>query len=214
ALTRAQRHLDGGGDPDDLNSVGLARVLSGEIPWRQHVHRADDIMTAIRLADEFGYNLVIDHGTEADLVADRIAERGIPVITGPLVMCRYKEEMKNRSLGTPGRLAAAGVKIAIATDHGVVPVQFLPYQAALAVREGLDRTTALEALTISPAEILGIDDRLGTLEPGKDADICIWTGDPLDIAQRVETAYIQGQPIYHYDHQRHTGVLDGEDWSL
>jgi len=182
----------------DLKLEALGRVLRREIPWRQHCHRADDIATAIRIADEFGYDLVIDHGTEAYLLADIIAARGIPVIIGPLLTSRSKVELRNRSLANPGRLARAGVTIAITTDHPIVPINFLAYQAAFAVKEGLDRETALRALTINPARIAGIDDRLGSIEVGKDGDLVIWSGDPLDVLSRVERAFIDGAEIYTY----------------
>ena len=182
----------------DLKLEALGRVLRREIPWRQHCHRADDIATAIRIADEFGYDLVIDHGTEAHLLADIIAAKGIPVIIGPLLTSRSKVELRNRSIANPGRLARAGVTIAITTDHPVVPINFLAHQAALAVKEGLDRQTALRALTINPARIAGVDARLGSIEPGKDADLAIWSGDPLDVLSRVERALIDGRPVYAY----------------
>ncbi len=182
----------------DLKLEALALVLRRQIPWRQHCHRADDIATAIRIADEFGYDLVIDHGTEAHLLADIIAARGIPVIIGPLLTSRSKVELRNRSLANPGRLAKAGVTIAITTDHPVVPVNFLAHQAALAVKDGLDRETALRALTINPARIAGIDDRLGSIEPGKDADLVIWSGDPLDVLSRAVRVFIDGAEIYSY----------------
>jgi len=191
----------------NLKLEAIGRVLRREIPWRQHVHRADDIATALRIADEFGYELVIDHGTEAHLVADRLAERGVPVIIGPLFTSRSKVELRNRSLANPGRLARAGVTIAITTDHPVVPINFLVHQATLAVKEGLDRETALRALTINPARILGIEDRLGSLTVGKDADLCIWSGDPLDVMQRVERAFIDGREIYAYDYAEAEGVF-------
>ncbi len=180
----------------DLKLEALGRVLLREIPWRQHCHRADDIATAIRLADEFGYDLVIDHGTEAYLLADILAARDIPVIIGPLFTSRSKVELRNRSLANPGRLAKAGVTIAITTDHPVVPIHFLAHQAALSVKHGLDRDTALQALTINPARIIGIADRLGSIEPGKDADLVIWSGDPLDVLSRVERAFMDGTEIY------------------
>src|SRR6266851_1815167 len=182
----------------DLKLEALGLVLRRQIPWRQHCHRADDIATAIRIADEFGYDLVIDHGTEAHLLADIIAARGIPVIIGPLLTSRSKVELRNRSLANPGRLAKAGVTIAITTDHPVVPVNFLAHQAALAVKDGLDRETALRALTINPARIAGIDDRLGSIEPGKDADLVIWSGDPLDVLSRAVRVFIDGAEIYSY----------------
>jgi imidazolonepropionase-like amidohydrolase len=180
----------------DLKLEALAKVLRREIPWRQHCHRADDIATAMRIAEEFGYDLVIDHGTEAHLVADLLAERNIPVIIGPLFTSRSKVELRNRSLANPGKLAAAGVTIAITTDHPVVPINFLVHQASLSVKYGLDRETALRALTINPARIIGVEDRLGSLEPGKDADIVIWSGDPLDVLSRVQRAFMDGQEIY------------------
>jgi imidazolonepropionase-like amidohydrolase len=191
----------------DLRSEALARVLQGEIPWRQHSHRADDIATGLRIAREFGYRLVIDHGTEAYLIADVIAEHGVPVVVGPLISGRVKVELRNISMAGPGILAAAGVTIALTTDHPFLPIHYLTHQVALAVREGLDRTTALESITINPARIAGIDDRLGSLEPGKDADLCVWTGDPLDPMSRVESAYIGGRLVYAYDHETRQGVF-------
>jgi imidazolonepropionase-like amidohydrolase len=191
----------------DLGLEALARVLRREIPWRQHCHRADDIATAIRISREFGYELVIDHGTEAHLLADLIAAESIPVIIGPLFTSRSKVELRNRSLANPGRLAAAGVTIAITTDHPVVPINFLIHQASLAVKEGLDRDTALRSITINPARIIGVADRLGSLEPGKDADLVIWSADPLDVTSRAERAYQDGLEIYAYDYDRGEGVF-------
>jgi imidazolonepropionase-like amidohydrolase len=185
----------------DLKLEALGRVLRREIPWRQHCHRADDIATAMRIAEEFGYELVIDHGTEAHLLADKIAAAGIPVVIGPLFTSRSKVELRNRSLANPGRLAAAGVMIAITTDHPVVPINFLIHQATLAVKEGLDRETALRSVTINPARIIGVADRLGSIAAGKDADLVIWSGDPLDVMSRAERAYIGGREIYRYDYE-------------
>jgi imidazolonepropionase-like amidohydrolase len=191
----------------DLKLEALLRVLHKEIPWRQHCHRADDIATAMRIAREFGYNLVIDHGTEAHLVADQIAAAGIPVIIGPLFTSRAKVELRNRSLANPGRLAAAGIEISLTTDHPVVPIHFLIHQATLAVKEGLDRDVALRSVTIHPARIIGCADRLGSLEPGKDADVVIWSGDPLDVMSRAEVAYQNGREIYRYDYDLRDGVF-------
>ncbi len=191
----------------DLKLEALGRVLRREIPWRQHCHRADDIATAMRLAAEFGYDLVIDHGTEAYLLADKIAAAGIPVVIGPLLTSRSKVELRNRSLANPGRLAAAGVTIALTTDHPVVPVHFLIHQATLAVKEGLDPVTALRSVTINPARIIGVADRLGSLSAGKDADLVIWSGDPLDVMSRAEAAYIGGREIYRYDYASRSGVF-------
>jgi imidazolonepropionase-like amidohydrolase len=191
----------------DLGLEALGRVLRREIPWRQHCHRADDIATAMRIAREFGYQLVIDHGTEAHLVADLLAEQSVPVIIGPLFTSRSKVELRNRSLANPGRLAAAGITIAITTDHPVVPIHFLIHQASLAVKEGLDREAALRAVTINPARILGVDSRIGSIEPGKDADLVIWSGDPLEVTSRAERAYQDGGEIYRYDYGRREGTV-------
>jgi imidazolonepropionase-like amidohydrolase len=191
----------------DLKLEALSRVLRREIPWRQHCHRADDIATAMRMAREFGYELVIDHGTEAYLLADQIAAASIPVIIGPLFTSRSKVELRNRSLANPGRLAAAGVTIAITTDHPVVPINFLIHQVTLAVKEGLDPVTALRAVTINPARIIGVADRIGSLTVGKDADVVIWSGDPLDVMSRAERAFTNGQEIYRYDYDRREGVF-------
>jgi imidazolonepropionase-like amidohydrolase len=193
----------------DLKLEALSRVLRREIPWRQHCHRADDIATAMRMAREFGYDLVIDHGTEAYLLADQIAAAQIPVIIGPLFTSRSKVELRNRSLANPGRLAAAGVTIAITTDHPVVPIHFLIHQATLAVKEGLDPVTALRAVTINPARIIGCADRIGSLSVGKDADLVIWSGDPLDVMSRAERAFLDGREIYRYDYDLREGVFDG-----
>jgi imidazolonepropionase-like amidohydrolase len=187
----------GDGEPvdRDLRWETLGMVLRREIPWRQHSHRADDIATAMRLADEFGYRLVIDHGTEAAPLADRIAERGVPVLIGPLLTSRSKVELRNRSLANPGRLAAAGVELGIITDHPVVPIQLLHVQAALAVKDGLDPAVALRAVTLVPARVMGVDDRVGSLLAGKAATVCIWSGDPLDVRSRVEAAWIEGRQV-------------------
>jgi imidazolonepropionase-like amidohydrolase len=190
----------------DATLESLAQVLSGEIPWCQHTHRADDIATAIRLADEFGYRLVVNHGTEGHLLADVLAEREIPVIIGPLFTSRSKVEVNRRSLRNPGILARAGVKIAITTDHPVVPIDFLVHQATLSVKEGLDTDTALRSITINPAEILGLDDRVGALAPGLDADIVLWSGDPLDVMSRALRVWVNGAEVYHFDEVKGEGV--------
>jgi imidazolonepropionase-like amidohydrolase len=190
----------------DLKLEALGRVLRREIPWRQHCHRADDIATALRLAAEFGYDLVLDHCTEGYLLVDKIAAAGVPVVTGPLITARSKVELRNRTLANPGVLAAAGIMVAIATDHPVVPVHLLVLQAALAVKEGMDREAALRAVTINPARIMRVDDRIGSLVPGKDADLVIWSGDPFDVMSRAEVAYIGGREVYRYDHASRSGA--------
>lgn len=191
----------------DATSEVLVRVLAGELPWSQHCHRADDIATAIRLSEEFGYRLVVNHGTEGHLLADVLADRGIPVVIGPLFTTRSKVELRGRHLRNPGLLARAGVTIAITTDHPVVPINFLVHQATLAVKEGLDRDVALQALTVNPARIMGIDDRVGSLTKGKDGDVVVWSGDPLDVMSRAQRVFVGGREVYTWDDDTREGVV-------
>ncbi|WP_449283889.1 amidohydrolase [Leucobacter sp.] len=179
----------------DLDLEALADVLSGELFWDQHVHRHDDIATALRIADEFGLRLVINHGTEAHKLAAVLAERGIPVIFGPILSARGKVECAEADPANAARLAEAGVRLALTTDHPVVPQQHLVLQAALAVREGLSREAALAAVTVEPARIARIDDRVGALAPGLDADLVLWSGDPLDVASRVRAVVVDGVAV-------------------
>ncbi|KAB8189405.1 amidohydrolase family protein [Nonomuraea phyllanthi] len=176
----------------------LTQVLDGDLPWCQHTHRADDIATALRLADEFGYRLIINHGTEGHLLADALAARNVPVIIGPLFTTRSKVELRQRSLRNPGILARAGVELAITTDHPVVPIHFLVHQATLAVKEGMDPAEALRSITLNPARIMGVDDRVGALKPGLDADVVIWSGDPLDVMSRALRVFVDGREVYTY----------------
>lgn len=190
----------------DLQHEALLDVLDRKIPWSQHVHRVDDIATAIRLADEFGYRLVINHGTEAHLIASHIAQRGLPVLLGPLFTSRSKWELANRTPKAAGILAKAGVELSIITDHPVVPINFLVYQAIVAVKEGLDPEVALRAITINPAKAMGIDDRVGSLEVGKDGDVVLWDGDPLEIMHRAQRVFIDGREVYYFDPEANLGV--------
>ncbi|MGP5078507.1 amidohydrolase [Brachybacterium alimentarium] len=185
-------------DPD-LMSEALARVLRREIPWRQHSHRADDIATALRIAEEFGFELVLDHGTEAYQIADKVAAAGVPVLYGPLIVSRSKVEVRHRTPKAPGILTAAGVKVSIITDHPVVPIDFLVHQAALAVKHGMAPDDALRAITLNPAEVLGVEERLGSIEVGKDADLVLWEGDPLDTRHRTLRVWQQGRQVMHRD---------------
>ncbi|WP_116243999.1 amidohydrolase [Nocardiopsis sp. FIRDI 009] len=215
AFTKAQDykakrdHAAAEGTPFDRDNAMevLVRVLDGELPWCQHVHRADDMHTAMRLADEFGYRLIINHCTEGHLLADEIAARGVPVISGPLMTSRSKVEVKNKTLANPGILDRAGVKVALTTDHPVVPIEFLVHQATLCVKEGLDRDTAIRAITLNPAEIMGIDDRVGALRPGLDGDVVVWSGDPLDVMSRALRVFVEGREVYTYDEERREGVV-------
>jgi imidazolonepropionase-like amidohydrolase len=188
------------GDPFDRDPTSevLVRVLDGELPWCQHTHRADDIATAIRLADEFGYRLIVNHATEGFLLADVLAERQIPCIVGPLFTTRSKVELRERTLANPGRLANAGVLVALTTDHPVVPINFLVHQATLAVKEGMSRDDALRSLTVNPAQMMGLADRVGALEVGRDGDVVIWDGDPLDVMSRARRVFVNGVSVYEW----------------
>ncbi|MEH3089957.1 MAG: amidohydrolase [Microbacterium arborescens] len=179
----------------DLGKETLAQVLDGTLLWDQHSHRHDDIVTAIRLAEEFGYRLVVNHGTEGHKIADVLAEKDIPVIFGPMLTSRSKVELRDRAIGALALIAAAGVTVAITTDHPVVPIDQIRLQAILAVREGLPADVALEALTTNPASILRLDDRVGALEAGRDGDVVIWSGDPLAVESRVEHVLIGGTTV-------------------
>lgn len=190
----------------DLGKETLVRVLDGELAWDQHTHRSDDIATALRLADEFGYRLVINHGTEGAELADVLAERDVPVIFGPMFTSRSKVELRHRAIANLGRLARAGVRVAITTDHPVVPINFLVHQASLAVKEGLDPTTALEALTVNPAAFLGLGGRVGALAPGLDGDVVVWSGDPLDVTSRALEVFVTGTSVYRWDDAAQRGI--------
>lgn len=181
-------------------------MLAGELIRDQHVHRFDDIATALRLADEFGYRLVINHGTDGAMLADVLAERDIPVIYGPILVNRSKVEVRDRATMNLGALARAGVRVAITTDHPVVSIDHLVLQATLAVKEGLDRDVALAALTVNPASILGLDDRIGSLRTGLDGDVVIWSGDPLEVDSRAEDVYITGSRVYSWDSAARDGL--------
>jgi len=180
----------------NLRLEALAKVLSGEIPLRAHAHAAEDIMTAIRIAAEFNLSLTLEHATAGHKVADEIAARNIPAAIGPSITARVKVELKDRTYRTPAILHAAGVKIALITDHPFLPINGLRLEAALAAREGLPTAVALQAITLNAAEIIGIDSRVGSLEPGKDADLAIFDGDPFSIATKVEKVFINGNMVY------------------
>ena len=196
AFIKAQDYLKKESPDRDLKMEALVRVLKKEVPLRVHAHRADDIMTAVRIGEEFGVNLVIEHCTEGHLVADYLAAKGIPAVIGPVITNRAKVEMQGLTLETARLLAEAGVSFAIMTDHPVVPIQYLSISAAVTVKGGLSRDRALRAITIDAAKIIGLGDRLGSIEPGKDADIVVWDRHPLDISSRVELVYVNGTEVF------------------
>ncbi|MBF7083095.1 amidohydrolase [Desulfallas sp. Bu1-1] len=177
----------------DLKLEAVARVLRHEIPLRVHAHRADDIMTALRIAREFDIRLIIEHCTEGHLVADKLAQAGVPAVVGPVITNRAKVELQGRSLETAAALVNKGVAFAIMTDHPVVPIQYLAISAGLTVRGGLSEEQALSAITIGAARILGLDNRIGSITPGKDGDLVILSGHPFDLRTVVKRVYLNGQ---------------------
>lgn len=188
-------------DPDkkpefDMKMEALIKVINREIPLKAHAHRADDIFTALRIAKEFDVDITLDHCTEGHLIADQLAREGRYVINGPHLTERSKHELKNKTFKTPAELSRAGIKFSITTDHPVIPIQYLPVCAGLAARDGLDELEALKAITINAAEILGLKDRLGSLEKGKDADIVIFDGHPFELTGQTYMVLIDGKVVY------------------
>lgn len=182
--------------PDyDAKLEALLPVIRGELPVHIHAHRADDIATGIRISKEFGLKYVIVHGTEGYLISDLLAQEGAAVITGPSLGDRCKPELANMTMENPALLTMAGVKIAICTDHPETPIQHLPMCAGLAIKGGMIPETALAAITRWPAEIAGLGDRLGTLTVGKDADIVVTSGYPLNWLSRIRLVLIDGKPV-------------------
>jgi imidazolonepropionase-like amidohydrolase len=180
----------------DLKMENLAKVLKKEIPLRAHAHRADDIMTVIRLAKEFGFHYTIEHCTEGHHIANYIAENKIHVSVGPTMSSRSKIELADKGWHTLLALRDAGVPFSITTDHPVVGIEHLMTSAILAVKHGLEESLALQAITLNAAKHLGIEDRVGSIEPGKDADIVIWSGDPFDLRESVELTMINGEIVF------------------
>lgn len=176
----------------DLKLEALIPVVKGELPAHFHAHRADDIATAVRIAKEFGLKYVIIHGTEAHRIADLLAEDGVRVVTGPIIGDRSKPELANQRLDNTAILKKAGVQVAICTDHPENPEQYLPMGAAVCAKQGIAAEDAMAAITRDAAEIAGIADRVGTLEIGKDADIAVFRGHPLELSAVVEAVFIDG----------------------
>jgi imidazolonepropionase-like amidohydrolase len=188
-------------DPDkaperDLKMEVLVRVLKRELSVRAHAHRADDIMTALRIAKEFNLDMSIEHCTEGHKITTELKEAGVWALVGPSLTNRSKVELKELSFSTLRVLWEAGIPVTITMDHPVIPVGYLPTAAGYAVKAGLPREEALKAITINPARVLGIDDRYGSLEVGKMADMVLWSGDPLEIQSEVEKVFIHGQVVY------------------
>lgn len=179
-----------------LQKEHILRALNREIPVRAHAHRADDIMTAIRLRDEFNLDMVIEHCTDGELIVNELREANIPVAIGPSFSNRAKPEMEHVSFRTPGVLATAGIDVALITDHGCTPIHYLPICAGMAMREGMTEEDAMRALTVVPAKILKISDRVGSLAVGKDADLTIWDGHPFELSGKARMVMVNGEVQY------------------
>lgn len=199
---KAQRYLnqleESANDEDmeepeyDFKCQSLLPVLKKEIPAHIHAHRADDIFTAIRIAKEFDIKYTVIHCTGGYEISDYLAAENLTALCGPVLCDRSKPELKDLTPKNPGMLAAAGVKVAIVTDHPVIPIQYLPLCAGICVREGMDYLQALEAITINAAEICGISERVGSLAPGKDADIVVFDSDPFSVYSKPKMVICNG----------------------
>ena len=180
----------------DMKLNALLPVLRKEMPLKAHAHQANDFFTALRIAREFDVNITLEHVTEGHLVADELAKENVMLAVGPTLGHASKFELRNKSWETPGVLAKAGCHVSIITDSPVIPQKYLPLCAGLAVKSGMDPFEALKAITINPAEHIGVADRVGSLEEGKDADVVITDGDPFEVSTTVERVYIDGNCVF------------------
>lgn len=180
----------------DMKLEALLPVIKRELIVKAHAHRADDIITAIRIAKEFSLDITLDHCTEGWLIADILKESGYNVILGPILTDRSKIELKNQNTKAPGILAKAGIDVAIMSDHPCVPAQHLMLCASLAVRDGMAPEDALKSITINAAKSIRLENRIGSLEIGKDADMVLYTGHPLDYLSKVKMTFIDGRLVY------------------
>ena len=177
----------------DIKLEALIPVLKKEIPLKAHAHATEDIFTALRIAKEFDLEITLEHVTEGHLIAEELAKENVPLAVGPTLTSASKFELRNKSWTTPGVLAAAGCQVSIITDSPVIPQEYLPLCAGLAVQAGMDPFAALQAITINPAKHAGIADRVGSLEVGKDADIVITDGSPFAVSTKVKYVLIDGE---------------------
>ena len=179
----------------DMRCEALLPVLERRMQAHFHAHRADDIFTAVRIAKEFGLDYVIVHATEGHLIAPELKAEGARVLSGPFLCDRCKPELKNLTPEAPGIMAKEGLHPCIITDHPVIPLQYLSLCAGLAVKYGMDRDEALRAITINPARVLGLDNRIGSIKAGKDADLVLLDGDPLVLATKVRCVVLSGKQV-------------------
>ena len=205
ALAKAKRYaekLEAAGDDVskkpayDMKLEALLPVIRGEMPLKAHAHQANDIFTAIRIAEEFGVKLTLEHVTEGHLIVDELAETNYPMAVGPTMTHASKVELQNKSWTTPGVLAKAGCQVSIITDNSVIQQENLPLCAGMAVKAGMDPFQALQAITINPANHIGIAERVGSLEVGKDADVVITNGSPFEISSQVKRVLIDGKTVF------------------
>ena len=189
---------DAGKEPKfDMKLESMLPVMRGEIPLKAHAHRSDDIFTSIRIAKEFGLKLTLDHCTDGAVIAEELAKEGYPAFVGPSMGSKTKIELQSKSFEAPGILQKAGVKVSIITDAPVIPQQYLSMCAGQAVQAGLPMEEGWKAITCNPAESIGIADRVGSLEPGKDGDVVIWTADPLvNVGARAVCTVIEGKIVW------------------
>lgn len=180
----------------DMKMEALLPVLEKKIPLKAHAHQANDFFTALRIAHEFGVNITLEHVTEGHLVPEELAEEHVPLAVGPSLTHASKFELQNKSWETPGVLANAGCDVSIITDSTVIPQQYLPLCAGMAVKAGMDPFDALKAITINPAKHIGIADRVGSLEAGKDADVVITAGCPFEVFTEVKAVLIDGKLVH------------------
>ena len=192
---------DGGKEPKfDMKLEAMLPVMRGEIPLKAHAHRSDDIFTSIRIAKEFGLKLTLDHCTDGAVIAEELAAEGYPAFVGPSLGSKTKIELQSKSFEAPGILHRAGVKVSIITDAPVIPQQYLSMCAGQAVQAGLPMEEGWRAVTINPAESVGIADRVGSLEVGKDGDVVIWSADPLvNVGARAVCTVIGGRIVHRED---------------
>ena len=182
--------------PFDPQLEAMLPVIRKEIPLKAHAHKAYDILTALRIAREFDVDITLDHVTEGHLIVEELKRAGKPLLVGPSLGSKTKIELAEKSFATPGILYNAGMEICIITDAPVIPLYYLPLCAGLAIREGLPEDAAWRAITINPAKVAGIDERVGSLEPGKDADIAVFAGNPLrDIQAKARQVFVGGEPV-------------------
>lgn len=182
--------------PEELRVAPIVSALKREIPVRIHAHRADDILSAVRFADEFNLDLRIEHCTEGHLISEEFNGKNLKVSVGPTFTRRSKVELKNKSWITYQKLTEAGVEVSITTDHPYTPIQYLNMCAAIAVREGLDEHKALEGITILPARNLGVSDRIGSIEVNKDADLVLWSHHPFHFMAKPIVTLVNGEVAY------------------